>query len=156
MANSGAGPRVGLQDARIRGLVARGAGGVVESFVNDPHALPKLMRSVQCAEQPAKVLLSNAKGLPDTTVSPPLAVLTADSRDDALTFVARHMQAIANLDALDTLYPQIRLLDRIRTQHRERGDPDGIERAFDVRRTQAISVLTDLLEKEADFRASQM
>jgi hypothetical protein len=156
MANSGAGPRVGLQDARIRGLMARGVGGVVESFVNDPHAQPKLMRSVLCAEQPARLLLSNAKGLPDTTISPPLAVLTQDSREEVLTTVARHMHAIADLDALEILYPQIRLLDRIRTQHRERGDPEGIDRNFEVRRTQAVSVLTDLLEKEAEFRASQM
>jgi hypothetical protein len=70
--------------------------------------------------------------------------------------VARHLHALADLDALDILYLQIRLLDRVRTQHHERGDPEGIERAFEVRRTQAISVLTDLLEKEADFRASQM
>jgi hypothetical protein len=156
MANSGAGPRVGLQEARIRGLVARGTDGVVESFVNDQYAPPKLMRSVLCSEQPARLALSSAKGLPDTTICPPLAVLTQDSREDVLNLVARHLHALADLDALDILYLQIRLLDRIRTQHHERGDPEGIERAFEIRRTQAISVLTDLLEKEADFRASQM
>lgn len=156
MVNSGGGPRVGLQDARIRGLAPRGVDGHVESFVNDTHAAPKLMRSVQCGTQPPSLALSNNRGLPDTTISPPLAVLTPESRDESLHFVGRYLNALADLDALEVLHPQIRVLDRVRTVRLERGDPEGIERAFAVRRIQAISVMTDLLEKEADFRASQM
>jgi GNAT superfamily N-acetyltransferase len=156
MANSGAGPRVGLQEARVRGLMARGIGGVVESFVSDPFAPPKFVRAVQCAQQPAVLSLCNGKGLPDATISPPLALLTTDSQEESLHLVARHLQALANLDALEVLHPQIRLLARIRTVHHEHGDPEAVERAFEARRTQAISVLTDLLEKEAEFRASQM
>lgn len=156
MVNSGGSPRTGLQDARIRGLMARGTDGLVESFVNDTHAAPKLMRGVQCGTQPPTLALSNNRGLPDTTISPPLAVLSLDAREEALQFIGRYLHALADLDALEVLHPQIRVLDRVRTVHHERGQPDSIERAFSARRTQAISVLTDMLEKEADFRASQM
>lgn len=156
MANSGAGPRVGLQDARIRGLVARGNEGVVSAFVNDPHAAPKLMRHVICQQQPPALALSNPRGLPDNSISPPLAALSADSREDVLHFVARHLHAMADLNVLDLLHPRLRVLSRQRLLHHEPGDPDGIERAIEVRRVQATSVLTDMLEKDAEFRASQL
>lgn len=156
MANSGGGPRVGLQEARTRGLVARGHDGLVESFVNDPHAAPKLMRNVQCGTQPPALALCNARGLPDNTVSPPLALLNEDSREEVLHFIGRYLHALADLNAMDVLHPMIRTLSRQRTVHHERGDPDSIERALEVRRVQCISVMTDMLEKEAEFRASRM
>lgn len=156
MANSGSGPRMGLQDARIRGLMPRGHDGHVEAFVNDPNAPPKLMRTVVCAAQPATLALCNGRGLPDHTISPPLALLTEDAREEALHFTARHLQAMADLDALEILHPQIRLIERVRHLHHEPGAPHAIEDAFAQRHTQAISVMTDLLEKEAEFRASQM
>lgn len=156
MTNNGGGPRLGLQEARIRGLVARGQEGKVESFVNDPHAAPKLMRTVLCAEQPPQLALSNPRGLPDATISPPLAVLTEDSREEVLHFIGRHLHALADLNALEVLHPLIRALSRQRQVHHERGDPDAIELAFEVRRVQSISVMTDMLEKEAEFRASRM
>jgi len=40
--------------------------------------------------------------------------------------------------------------------HHEQGSPTTIERAFEIRRNQAISVMTDMLEQEAEFRASQL
>ncbi|MBI5926598.1 MAG: hypothetical protein HY836_13485 [Aquabacterium sp.] len=156
MANSGGGPRMGLQEARTRGLVARGHDGLVESFVNDPHAAPKLMRNVQCSSQPPALALCNARGLPDNTVAPPLALLTEESREEVLHFIGRYLHALADLNALDVLHPMIRTLSRQRTVHHERGDPDSIERALEVRRVQCISVMTDMLEKEAEFRASKM
>lgn len=156
MANSGAGPRVGLQEARIRGLVARGSEGRVQSFVNDPHAPPKLMRSVLCSEQPPTLALSNPRGLPDTTIAPPLALLTEDAREEAMQFIARYIHALADLHALQVLHPLIRALSRQRQVHGEPGNPDSIERAFEGERLQALSVLTDMLEKEAEFRASRM
>jgi GNAT superfamily N-acetyltransferase len=156
MANSGAGPRVGLQEARIRGLMARGHDGLVTAFVHDPHAPPKLLRGVNGQAQPTTLALSTSKGLPDTSIAPPLALLTPEAREAALHFVARHLLAMADLDALDILHEQIRVLARQRGNHHESGDPTAIERALALRRTQAISVMTDLLEKEADFKASQM
>jgi len=156
MANSGAGPRVGLQEARVRGLVARGSGGHVESFVNDPHAAPKLMRSVLCGEQPPALALSTPRGLPDPSIAPPLALLTEDAREEVLHFIGRYLHALADLNALEVLHPLIRALSRQRQVHHERGDPGNIERTFEVRRVQSISVMTDMLEKEAEFRASRM
>lgn len=156
LANSGAEPRGGLQDARLRGLAARGIDGVVHSFVNDPHAPPKFMRSVQCAHKPATLTLTNNKGLPDQTINPPLATLTPDSREAVLDFIGRYLQTLADLDALEVLYAQVRSLDRVRTVRQERGAPEVVERAFQARRVQNVSVLTDMLEQEAEFRASQM
>lgn len=156
MANNGAGPRVGLQEARIRGLVARGSEGRVESFVNDPHAPPKLMRSVLCSEQPPTLALSNPRGLPDPSITPPLALLNEEAREEVLHFIGRHLHALADLNALEVLHPLIRALSRQRQVHHERGDPGAIELAFEVRRVQSISVMTDMLEKEAEFRASRM
>lgn len=156
MANNGVGPRGGLHDARMRGLVARGVDGVVQSFVNDPHAAPRLFRAVNCSQKPATLALCNNKGLPDGLVSPPLAVLTAESREDVLHCVGRHLHALADLDALDALYAEVRMQDRVRRTRHEKGDPVAIERALHSRRLQAVSVMTDMLEKEAEFRASQM
>lgn len=156
MANHGAGPRVGLQEARIRGLVARGTDGRVESFVNDPHAPAKLMRSVSCGDTPPTLALSNPRGLPDPSIAPPLALLTEDAREEALHFIGRYLHALADLSALEVLHPLIRALSRQRQVHHEPGDPGNIERAFDVRRVQSVSVMTDMLEKEAEFRASRM
>lgn len=156
MANRGAGPRVGLQEARIRGLVARGSEGRVVSFVNDPHAPPKLMRSVLCGEQPPTLALSNPRGLPDPSITPPLALLTEEAREAVLHFMGRHLHALADLHALEVLHPLIRALSRQRQVHHEPGAPDSIEHAFEARRVHAISVMTDMLEKEAEFRASRM
>ncbi len=156
MANRGAGPRVGLQDARVRGLVARGRDGQVEGFVNDPHAAPKFMRSVLCRAQPPEMALCNNRGLPDTTVAPPLTALDEDSRDEALHFIGRHLNAIADLEALALLFPHLSVLSRKRAVRWEMGDHEHIEPALAVQRVQAISVLTDLLEKDAEFRASQI
>lgn len=156
MANSGGAPRLGLQEARTRGLVARGHDGLVESFVNDPHAAPKLMRNVLCNTQPPALALCNARGLPDATISPPLALLTEESREDVLHFIGRYLHALADLNAAEVLHPLIRTLSRQRQVHHERGDPEHIERALEVRRVQGISVMTDMLEKEAEFRASRM
>ncbi|KGM40481.1 hypothetical protein JY96_11705 [Aquabacterium sp. NJ1] len=156
MANNGAGPRVGLQEARIRGLVARGHDGRVESFVNDPHAPAKLMRSVCCGDTPPTLALSNPRGLPDPSIAPPLALLTEDAREEVLHFIGRCLHALADLSALEVLHPLIRALSRQRQVHREPGDPGNIERAFEARRVQAVSVMTDMLEKEAEFRASRM
>lgn len=156
MANNGAGPRVGLQEARIRGLVARGSDGRVESFVSDPHAPAKLMRSVLCGDTPSTLALSNPRGLPDPSITPPLALLTEDAREEVLHFIGRNLNALADLNALEVLHPLIRALSRQRQVHREPGDPGTIERAFEVRRVQAVSVMTDMLEKEAEFRASRM
>lgn len=156
MANEGAGPRVGLQEARIRGLVARGNEGRVESFVTDPHAPPKLMRSVSCGDTPPTLALSNPRGLPDPSIAPPLAMLTEDSREEVLQFIGRHLHAIADLNALEVLHPRLRTLSRQRQVHHEPGDPGSIERALEVRRVQCISVMTNMLEVEAEFRASQM
>jgi hypothetical protein len=155
-ANSGVGPRGGLQDARIRGLMARGVDGVVRAFVKDPHAAPKLFRSVNCADQPATLSVSNNKGLPDVTIRPLLAVLTADSREEVLHCIGRHLHALAELDALEALYAEVHTLDRVRRLRHEKGDPGAIDRALQSRRLQALSVMTDMLEKEAEFRASQM
>ncbi|TAK92952.1 MAG: hypothetical protein EPO09_14190 [Aquabacterium sp.] len=156
MTNSGGAPRLGLQEARTRGLVARGHDGLVESFVNDPHAAPKLMRNVQCNSQPPALALCNARGLPDATISPPLALLTEESREDVLHFIGRYLHALADLNATEVLHPAIRTLSRQRQFHHERGDPEHIERALEVRRVQGMSVMTDMLEKEAEFRASRM
>ncbi len=156
MANNGAGPRVGLQEARVRGLVARGTDGRVESFVNDPHAPQKLMRSVACGDTPPTLALSNPRGLPDPSIAPPLALLTEDAREDVLHFIGRYLNALADLNALEVLHPLIRALSRQRQVHHEPGDPGNIERAFEVRRVQSVSVMTDMLEKEAEFRASRM
>lgn len=156
MANSGSGPRGGLHEARVRGLMARGVDGVVQSFVQDPHAAPKLFRAVNCTPRPATLGLCNNKGLPDALLSPPLAVLTADSREDVLHCVGRHLHALADLDALEALYAEVRTLDRVRRLRHERGDATAIERTLLSQRLQAMSVMTDLLEKEAEFRASQM
>ncbi|MBI2732356.1 MAG: hypothetical protein HYX44_03310 [Aquabacterium sp.] len=156
MANEGAGPRVGLQEARIRGLVARGNEGRVESFVTDPHAAPKLMRSVSCGDTPPTLALSNPRGLPDPSIAPPLAALTEDSREEVLQFIGRHLHAIADLNAMEVLHPRLRALSRQRQVHHEPGDPGTIERALEVRRVQCISVMTNMLEVEAEFRASQM
>lgn len=156
MANSGGGPRLGLQEARTRGLVARGHDGLVESFVNDPHAAPKLMRNVLCGTQPPSIALSNARGLPDASISPPLALLTEDSREDVLHFIGRYLHALADLNAMDVLHPLIRTLSRQRQLHHEQGDPEHVERALEVSRIHCISVMTDMLEKEAEFRASKM
>lgn len=157
MANSGGGgPRVGLQDARIRGLVARGSDGKVESFVNDPHAAPKQMRNVLCDEQPPLLALCTTRGLPDTSISPSLAALSEDSREQVLHFIARYLHPLADLNALDTLHAQIRTLSRQRLMRHEQGDPANVERAYESRRIQCVSVLTDMLEKEAEFKASQL
>lgn len=156
MANQGAGPRVGLQEARIRGLVARGSEGRVECFVTDPHAAPKLMRSVSCGDTPPTLTLSNPRGLPDSSIAPPLAALTEDSREEVLQFIGRHLHAIADLNAMEVLHPRLRTLSRQRQVHHEPGDPGAIERALEVRRVQCISVMTNMLEVEAEFRASQM
>lgn len=155
-ANAGLGPRGGLQDARIRGLMARGVDGVVQSFVRDPHAPPKFFRAVHCDTDPATLALSNNKGLPDATIAPQLAMLSAESREDMLHFIGRHLHALADLDALEVLYGELRTLGRIKRLRHERGDPGALERALHGRRLQAVSVMTDLLEKEAEFRASQM
>jgi hypothetical protein len=156
MSNNGGGSRMGLQEARARGLVARGHDGLVESFVNDPHAAPKLLRSVICAEQPPRLALCNGKGLPEPAVSPTLPALTEASREDVLHFVGRHLQALADLNAMEVLHPMIRALSRQRQVHQEPGHPDQIDRALATRRVQCLSVLTDLLEKEAEFRASKI
>ena len=155
-ANSGGGYRSGLQDARARGLMARGVDGIVQSFVQDPHAPPKLFRSVNCGSQPPLLALSNNKGLPDGLLNPPLALLTPESREDVLQCIGRHLQALADLDALDALHAEVRTLERVRRLRHERGDPGAIERLLQGRRLQAVSVMTDMLEKEAEFRASQM
>jgi GNAT superfamily N-acetyltransferase len=155
-ANSGGGPRVGLQDARIRGLMAKGHDGKVDAFVSDPSAPPKLLRGVAYAQPVPTLTLSNGKGLPDVSISPPLAALTPASREAVLQFMARQLHAMADLDALESLHPQVRLLERLRTVHHEQGSPTTIERAFEIRRNQAISVMTDMLEQEAEFRASQL
>jgi GNAT superfamily N-acetyltransferase len=156
MANSGGAPRAGLQEARIRGLMARGRDGRVDAFVQDPHAQPKLLRSVSCSQPLATLALCNGKGLPDATISPPLAALKLESANEALDFVGRYMHAMADLHALECLHEQVRLLARLRRVHHEKGEPATIERALESQRVQAISVITDLLEKQAEFRASQM
>ncbi|MFT3857603.1 MAG: hypothetical protein QM742_08940 [Aquabacterium sp.] len=156
MANSGAGPRAGLQDARIRGLIPKGSDGVVHAFVNDPHAPPKLFRAVNCAQTPPTLGLCNGKGLPDATIAPALALLTPDAREDVLQCVGRHLHALADLDAFEALFAELRTLDRVRRVRHERGEPQAIERALHSRRLLAVSVMTDMLEKEAEFRASQM
>jgi len=157
LSNQGAAPRAGLQEARIRGLMAAGHNGVVDGFVRDPHAPLKLMRAVNCTVEPATLALCNGKGLPDNTIAPPLAALTPESRDDIRGYIGRHMQALADLDALEVLHAQLRVFDRVlRRVHREHGDPTAIERAVDLRRTKALSVLTDVFETEAEFRASRL
>lgn len=156
MTNNGGSPRMGLQEARMRGLVARGQEGKVDSFVNDPHAPPKLMRSVLCAEQPPLLALSNPRGLPDASIAPPLALLSEDSREDVLHYVGRQLHALAELHALEVLHGQLRALSRQQQVHHERGDPGNLAHALDIRRVQAISVLTDMLEQEAEFHASRM
>ncbi|MDO9235501.1 MAG: hypothetical protein Q7U28_05620 [Aquabacterium sp.] len=156
MINTGNGPRTGLQEARMRGLVAHGQAGVVDSFVADPQAVLKRVRRVLCSAQPPTLALSNNRGLPDMSISPGLAALTYESREEVLQFVGRYLHALADLDAMEILHAQIKALCRVRIVRHERGDPGGIERAFVAHREQAVSVLTDLLEQEAEFRASQM
>jgi hypothetical protein len=156
MANQGGGPRQGLQEARIRGLIARGHHGLVECFVNDPHAAAKLIRNVLCGARPPTLALCNARGLPDHTITSPLALLTEDSREDALHFIGRHMHALADLSAMDALHPMIRALGPQRLVRHEHRAREQIEREIEVRRVQCISIMTDMLEQDAEFRASQL
>jgi GNAT superfamily N-acetyltransferase len=154
VANSGGCLRGGLQDARIRGLMPRGHEGVVETFATDPQAAPKYLRAVLCGEHPTRLGLCNARGLPEPTISPTLPALTEPSREAVLAFIGEHAQALADLDALSQLLPQVQALARLRRAHRDVGGL--LEEALLGRRARALSLLTDLHEKDAEFRASQL
>jgi len=155
-ANSGGAPRAGLHEARIRGLMARGRDGHVDAFVQDPHAQPKLLRTVTCGQTAPTLALCNGKGLPDASINPPLPALKVESANDVLDFVGRFLHPMAELHALESLHEQIRVLARQRRLHHEPGEPAAVEHACDQQRVRAISVITDLLEKQAEFRASQL
>ncbi len=154
LANQGAGHRVGLQDARVRGLVARGH-EQVDGFVSDPRAPLKLMRRVLCERTPPALALCNNKGLPDSTISARLDELTQASHDAALGFLLSHIDALAALDTLDALDTQIRTLARTTSAARPTGDVAEMQQALAVRHRLAMSTLTALIEQQADYRASQ-
>jgi hypothetical protein len=154
VANGGSFLRSGLQEARARGLMPQGRDGVVVGFAADPHAAPRLLRGLMCSEQPVRLALCNGKGLPEQLLSPSLPALSCDSREAVLAFVGRHARTLAELDAFSHLLPQVQAQARWRRAHK---DVDGLlEEAMLGRCARALSVLTDLHEQDAEFRASQL
>jgi GNAT superfamily N-acetyltransferase len=154
--NSAEGPMSVLQEARVRGLVPRGRDGRVEGFVHDPHAAPKFLRALDCALAPARLSLCNARGVPDTSLTPTLAALEEGSYDEVLAFIGRHLPALVELQTLVLLHDQCRATQRGREGVWDPGDPAPCERALAHAHAQALSVLTDVVEKDMDWRASQV
>jgi GNAT superfamily N-acetyltransferase len=155
-ANSAEGPMSVLQEARMRGLAPKGRDGRVEGFVPDPHAQPKFVRTLQCAMAPPRLSLCNTRGLPDPTVSPTLAALQEDSYDEVLAFIGRHLGALVELQMLEVLHDQCRAAQRGREGLWDPGDPAPVERALAHAQGQAMSVLTDVVERDTEWRHTQV
>jgi GNAT superfamily N-acetyltransferase len=155
-ANGAEGPMSVLQEARIRGLVPRGREGRVEGFVHDPHSPPKFVRALHSDMAPARLSLCNARGLPDTSLTPTLASLEESSYDEVLAFIGRHLPALVELQTLELLHDQCRAAQRGREGVWDPGDPAPCERALAHAHAQSLSVLTDVVEKDMDWRATQI
>ena len=147
---------VALQEARVRGLVPRRQEGQAVTFVPDPHAPPRFMRGVQCNMAPVRLALCNARGIADGAVSPTLGALEDSARDEVMDFLSEHLEQLVELQAMELLYEQCRAAQRGREGPWDPGDPAPFERAMSHARGQARSLLTDVIEKDTDWRATQV
>ncbi|MEY4763510.1 MAG: hypothetical protein RI907_183 [Pseudomonadota bacterium] len=141
-----------LQEARLRGLAPKARAGQVDGFVPDPHAPPKFVRALQCNLAPIRLQLCTARGLADATVTPTLAALEESSYDDVLAFIGRHLGALVELQALELLHAQCRAAQRGRDGVWDRGDPAPLVRALEHAQSQSLSLLTDIVEKDTEWR----
>ncbi len=141
-----------LQEARMRGLSPRGRGGRIDGFVPDPHAPPRFVRALQCKHTPVRLLLCNARGLAENAVTPTLAALQEASYDEVMAFVGQHLGALCELHALELLHEQCRSTQRARDGLWDPGDPAPVVKALAHAQGQAMSWLTDIVEKDTEWR----
>lgn len=130
---------------RLRGLTLTADDHGRPRVAPDPTAQPRLLSGIRSQDKELRLTAANAQGLPTADLSVGLDELTADTRRQALEWMAARHAALADIDALHALHPALRAISRARQQRQEPGDLSAALAAIRQRRTRAHQELSELL-----------
>ncbi|MCH8180531.1 MAG: hypothetical protein IIA02_12220 [Proteobacteria bacterium] len=131
--------------ARLRGLTLTADDQGRPRVAPDPDAPPRLLSGIRSQDHEVRLTATNAQGLPTADLSVSVDELTADTRRQALEWMAARHAALADIDALHALHPALRAISRARQQRHTPGDLSAALATIRQRRARAHQELSELL-----------
>lgn len=112
----------------------------------DPQAAPRVLTGWRADPQSMQLTMSNHLGRPtDQAIAP--QELSADARRAALDLMQARQEALAEIDALQSLQPTLRAISRARHGHIDRAAPDTIRQAVERHRERSSLEVDRLLQE---------